>query len=73
MLEIIHDPTLTILPSYSWPTGGDPLLKCGNGHIGSLSEPDHMIDAAGIVVPSVVCPDDTCDWHETVTLKGWIA
>ncbi len=72
MLEIVYDATLTILPSYSWPTGGDPLLKCGNGHIASLSEPDHIIDAAGIVTPSLVCPSENdCGWHENVRLLDW--
>ena len=70
MLEIVHDLTLTKQPSYAYPPG-DLTLKCGNGHIGSLSYPDHAVDVTGVVTPSVVCPDDTCDWHETVRLLDW--
>ena len=29
------------------------------------------ISANGIVMPSVVCPEDGCGWHEYVTLVGW--
>ena len=32
---------------------------------------DHEIKVGGIVVPSVVCPRDGCDWHVFGQLKGW--
>lgn len=75
MIDIPHDPTLTIQPSYAYPPG-DLTLKCGNGHPASISRPDHMVDAAGIVTPSLVCPwvgdqEENCDWHETVRLLDW--
>ncbi len=45
------------------------LFKCPNGHIGSLS--GHDIAQDGTVSPSVVCPEDGCDFHEFIKLKGW--
>jgi hypothetical protein len=35
----------------------------------ALSE--HTINEEGVVVPSLVCPEDGCGWHEFVTLVGW--
>jgi hypothetical protein len=32
---------------------------------------DHEISPDGTVVPSVVCPNDECDFHETVRLQGY--
>lgn len=31
----------------------------------------HTIDSDGNVSPSVVCPFDGCEWHQSVTLVGW--
>ncbi len=45
------------------------LLACTRGHIASLSS--HEIAADGTVTPSVVCPEDGCDFHEFVQLEGW--
>lgn len=45
------------------------LLKCSNGHIGSLS--NHDIADDGRVTPSVVCPVEECEFHEMVRLIGW--
>ena len=70
MIEVVHDPTLTIQPSYSYPPG-DLTPKCGNGHIGSLDRDEHTVDAAGVVTPSVVCPTDECGWHENIRLLDW--
>jgi hypothetical protein len=36
-----------------------------------FSLPNHKIDAAGKVTPSVVCPHSGCGFHEFVTLDGW--
>jgi hypothetical protein len=32
---------------------------------------DHEIAADGTVTPSMQCPKDGCDFHETVLLEGW--
>ena len=32
---------------------------------------DHEIDAVGRVTPSLVCPNESCDFHENVVLAGW--
>lgn len=32
---------------------------------------DHDIDNVGMVLPSVVCGYDDCDFHDMVTLEGW--
>ena len=42
---------------------------CVNGHFAVLSA--HEIAPDGTVTPSVVCPEDECDWHEMVRLDGW--
>lgn len=47
------------------------MMACDNRHVASLS--DHAIDAAGVVTPSVVCPDSACDFHEYVVLVDWEA
>ena len=44
-------------------------LVCPNGHAGFL---DHNIDRFGHVTPSVDCPDDECDFHESgITLDAY--
>lgn len=47
------------------------LMKCPNGHIGSLL--DHTIANDGIVSPSVVCSKAGCGFHDKVKLTGWTA
>jgi hypothetical protein len=42
---------------------------CPNGHTGSLT--DHTIASDGTVAPSVVCPEDGCNFHEYIQLEGW--
>jgi len=42
---------------------------CPRGHYGYLD--DHEIAADGTVTPSLVCPDDHCDWHVNGRLVGW--
>jgi hypothetical protein len=37
----------------------------------SCSLRSHDVDAAGVVTPSLVCPNDGCDFHDHVTLEGW--
>lgn len=44
-------------------------IVCARGHHGVLT--DHIIDKDGIVSPSVVCPEEGCDFHEFIRLIGW--
>lgn len=44
-------------------------IVCPAGHYGVLT--DHSIDNDGAVTPSVVCPEDGCDFHENIKLLGW--
>ncbi len=79
MLDIPHDSTLTKRPSYSYASGEKgptALVKCSNGHIASLTDhtirPDGVVESQlGEVSPSLVCPNDECDWHENVRLLDW--
>lgn len=49
-------------------------IRCPNGHICGLGGPSgHVIDAAGNVSPSVVCPRPGCGFHDHVRLLGWTA
>lgn len=76
----------THVPYSSWPNGvpvrgtwhggqkaggkRTALVACPNcGKIASLS--DHEIDNSGHVTPSVVCPQNSCEFHEMVVLDGW--
>ena len=48
----------------------------GCGHIVTISlraGSGHTIDPDGTVMPSLVCPFDTCDFHEFVKLADWRA
>lgn len=42
--------------------------KCGK--VGLLV--DHQIGKDGVVTPSVMCLTDNCDFHEDITLEGWL-
>lgn len=42
--------------------------QCWNA--ASLS--NHQIDENGLVHPSVACSHDGCDYHEYITLEGWL-
>jgi len=42
---------------------------CPAGH--GLVLKGHSIDENGHVWPSVVCPDQSCEFHEFVSLDGW--
>lgn len=44
-------------------------IVCKNTHYGILS--DHEVDKHGIVTPSVVCPEEDCEFHEFIVLEGW--
>lgn len=41
--------------------------KCG----GIAMLIDHEIGPDGAVSPSVVCPNEKCDFHEYIKLEGW--
>ena len=69
MLDILHDADLQERPSYSYAYPGTALVKCGNGHISSLSQ--HKITGDGTVTPSLDCPTELCGWHEHVRLLDW--
>ncbi|MBW8034516.1 MAG: hypothetical protein FVQ79_02300 [Planctomycetes bacterium] len=45
------------------------MVSCSNGHVACLW--DHEIDSEGVVMPSLVCPEDGCDFHERVKLVNW--
>ncbi len=36
-----------------------------------LGQLGHDVGDSGKVTPSLVCPDDTCTYHEHVTLEDW--
>lgn len=42
--------------------------KCGT----MVSLVEHGISDLGFVNPSVVCPNEACDFHEWVRLEGWM-
>ena len=42
---------------------------CPNRHHGVLL--DHEIAPDGTVTPSVVCPEDGCEFHDYLKLEGW--
>ena len=62
---------LTWQPTYKSYNRGVPgaVIVCVNGHVGNLD--DHEITTDGYVRPSVVCPEDGCDWHEMIQLVEW--
>jgi hypothetical protein len=49
--------------------GWKVVVKCGNGHVGSLA--NHEIKPDGRVHPSLDCPEPGCDWHVTARLDQW--
>jgi hypothetical protein len=44
-------------------------MTCPNGH--GLTLGKHSISADGVVSPSVVCPVQSCSFHEHVRLDRW--
>lgn len=44
-------------------------VSCNKGHSAALT--DHIVAADGTVTPSLVCPEEGCDWHEMITLVDW--
>jgi len=55
-----------LVPAIPIPTA---VIVCANNHVGTLH--DHKINTDGHVSPSVVCPEDDCDWHHIIQLVGW--
>lgn len=43
-------------------------VTCENGHRAQL---DHTVGVTGEVLPSIVCPEDDCDFHIKGYLTGW--
>lgn len=41
------------------------------GQCGAIGQIDHEVDDQGNVNPSLVCPDDACNWHVWGALEGW--
>jgi len=46
-------------------------VTCSQGH--GITLRDHTIEADGRVVPSIVCKQPRCSYHEVVRLEGWDA
>lgn len=44
-------------------------IVCSNGHYGIIT--DHLIGINGVVIPSVVCSEDGCTFHDMIKLEGW--
>lgn len=44
-------------------------VTCSIGH--SITLRDHSVEADGRVIPSIVCKQPGCDFHEIVRLEGW--
>jgi hypothetical protein len=43
----------------------------GRLHLGAADSLGYQVNAAGQVIPSVVCGNNDCDFHDHVTLEGW--
>lgn len=43
--------------------------KCGD----AATLADHTISSTGVVQPSVMCAAPNCDYHDHITLVGWVA
>jgi len=46
-------------------------VKCPNGHVTTLHQRVHRVDADGVVSPSYVCTAYGCNWHVFVRLDGF--
>lgn len=46
-------------------------VTCSRGH--GIALRSHSVEADGRVVPSIVCREPGCDFHEIVRLDGWTA
>jgi len=46
-------------------------VTCSRGH--GIALRNHTVEADGRVVPSIVCLEPGCDFHEIVRLDGWAA
>ncbi len=43
----------------------------GRLHLSARDSLGHQVNARGEVMPSVVCGNNDCDFHDYVTLEGW--
>lgn len=57
-------------PSSWWKSNDEIWAVCPNGHAAWLSEHE-IAHSDGAVTPSVVCPEDGCDFHDMVRLVDW--
>ena len=46
-------------------------VTCSRGH--GIVLRNHTVEADGRVVPSIVCKEPGCNFHEIVLLEGWTA
>lgn len=62
-------------PPGSWfKADGDIVMvcpRCTTRHIVHIEPDAYRIDARGVLYPSVLCPQDKCDFDRYVLLQGW--
>lgn len=49
-------------------------IACARGHLAFLDPAHEIADEIaddGTIHPSLVCPEESCDWHVFGRLKGW--
>jgi hypothetical protein len=69
---LTHDENLDDPLTWYLAASGTVWMRCPRGHVARL-HPEHEIGANGNVEPSVICPNEDCDWHRMVTLTDWEA
>lgn len=71
MIALTKTDKLTSAEKGTWSQHeGHVLMSCPMcGKLGRLD--DHKIAENGLVSPSVVCPVESCSFHDTVKLLGW--
>jgi len=69
------DPRDGPLEKGHWGPVNDPrwvaILSCPNCGFKCSLRATHEVAATGVVTPSVICPNEGCDWHEHVRLLDW--
>jgi hypothetical protein len=45
--------------------------RCGTRHLVLIERDAYKIDARGLLYPSVLCPNDKCDFDRYCLLQGW--
>lgn len=54
-------------PEFYW-SAGWAFSCCPNGHVGTISQRHHCTDE-GLLLPSYVCPQEGCTFHDYVFLS----